>query len=54
MGGTSVEAIIRNNRGEVTASFSAKGPLVVCSEEVEVLVSYGGICSRVRLYRIGY
>ena len=37
MGGTGVGAIIRNNRGEVMATLSAKGPPVACSEEVEVL-----------------
>ena len=37
MGGTGVGATILNDRGEVMASLSAKGPLVACSEEAEVL-----------------
>ena len=31
-------AIIRNDRGEVMAAFSGKGPPVSCSEEAEILV----------------
>lgn len=32
-----IGAIIRNDRGEVMASLSTKGPLVACSEEAEIL-----------------
>ena len=32
-----IGAIIRNNRGEVMASLSTKGPPVACSEEAEIL-----------------
>lgn len=37
MGSIGVGAIIRNDRGEVMAALSAKGPSVACSEEAEVL-----------------
>ncbi|XP_023894126.1 uncharacterized protein LOC112006058 [Quercus suber] len=40
LGATGVRAIIRNDRGEVMASLSAKGPPVTCNDEVEILACH--------------
>ena len=37
LGASGISAIICNDRGEVMASLSAKGPPVTCSEDAEIL-----------------